>query len=86
MKGLIQMQQGENWDEVNRFVFCRNYLFESRILELGCNTSQIFTFKKPFSRILTVIKIYLGYCNSTRTHNQLVRKRTLNHSTKLAKW
>ena len=25
-------------------------------------------------------------CNGTRTHNHLVRKRTLNHSAKLAKW
>ena len=31
----------------------------------------------------------LGYCNRIRTHNHLVRKRTLNHLTKLvnlAKW
>ena len=29
--------------------------------------------------------IYLGDCNGTRTHNYLVRKRTLNHLAKLAK-
>ena len=26
----------------------------------------------------------LSHCNGTRTHNQLVRKRTLNHLAKLA--
>ena len=28
----------------------------------------------------------LSDCNGNRTHNHLVRKRTLNHLTKLAKW
>ena len=28
----------------------------------------------------------LSDCNRTRTHNHLVRKRTLNHLAKLAKW
>ena len=28
----------------------------------------------------------LGYCNRIRTHNHLVRKRTLNHLTIQAKW
>ena len=28
---------------------------------------------------------HLSQCNSTRTHNHLVRKRTLNHLVKLAK-
>ena len=28
----------------------------------------------------------LSHCNGTRTHNHLVRKRTLNHLAKLAKW
>ena len=28
----------------------------------------------------------LSDCNGTRTHNHLVRKRTLNHLAKLAKW
>ena len=28
---------------------------------------------------------YISYCNGIRTHNHLVRKRTLNHLAKLAK-
>ena len=28
----------------------------------------------------------LSDCNGTRTHNHLIRKRTLNHLAKLAKW
>ena len=33
-----------------------------------------------------MIKIYLSDCNWSRTRNNLVRKRTLNHLAKLAKW
>ena len=34
---------------------------------------------------LSDVVLFLIDCNWTRTHNHLVRKRTLNHLTKLAK-
>ena len=40
-------------------------------------------YEKVRRTMRTAIVLYLNHCNWTRTHNHLVRKRTLNHLAKL---
>ena len=56
------------------------YEFESESTLYSClNVKELLArSRRPISR--------LSDCKGTRTHNHLVRKRTLNHLAKLAKW
>ena len=42
--------------------------------------------KRDYIRSFKNTQGRLSDCNGTRTHNHLIRKRTLNHFAKLAKW
>ena len=56
------------------------YAFQSESTLCSClNVKELLARSRPETWNLSV-------CNGTRTHNHSVRKRTLNHLAKLAKW
>ena len=61
--------------------------FASQIIQL-VSTQYEFLLKGVSKQIiiLTVCYYYVSDSNEIRTHNHLVRKRTLNHLTMLVKW
>ena len=77
----------------NIFNFSKYELFdcEKRLLAKGLNFSlppdYLVNFELFYRNIrnLSILSNEDRDCNWTRTHNHLVRKRTLNHLTKLAK-
>ena len=59
-------------------------------LTLQCQLQSIAWLWTLFTRLIVInivpLMNLLCSCNGTRTHNHLVRKPTLNHLAKLAKW
>ena len=72
-----------------------NWMKDKFLTVCSCHVTYAFQGESTFYSCLNVKELLawsrrkiwsLSDCNWTRTHNRLVRKRTLNHLAKLAKW
>ena len=76
-------------------IFCVRLLTQQQMTVCSYHVTYTFQSEFPLYNCLNVKELLarnscdiwnLSDCNWTRTHNHLVRKRTLNHLAKLAKW